>query len=200
MRFSFCHRRSRALRHRLVAAIALAAYLVTTVGLPLPAYVTKQSGVPFPCQHHACGCATAKQCWEHCCCYSAAEKLAWAREHHVEPPAHLVAEVAAIEADPVLSAAKCQAACSHSCCAEHKAHASCCDEHDAPSAGLTFVLGIKARVCRGLVDFWCLSGAVLPPPSVVGWQFQWDVVEWLALDASSLHRGHPAPAVPPPRA
>lgn len=213
MWFRRWHRRSRDLRRRLIAAVALFAYLVSTVGLPLPASVSK-GGVPFPCQHHACGCATARECWEHCCCYSAPEKLAWARKHHVEPPARLVAEVAAIEADPLLASAS--AKTSHTpkaCCAEHQSRAedhdhshaacgaACChehDEHEANSSGVTFVIGIKARQCRGLTDAWCSSGAVMPPPAV-GWQFQWDVVGWLTLDAARLDSGDRTPPIPPPK-
>jgi hypothetical protein len=193
----------------MIAALALCAYLVTAVGLPLPANVNKGSA-PFPCQHHACGCATAHQCWDHCCCYSATEKLTWAREHHVTPPARLVAEVAAIEAAPLLSSSK-SSRPPHACCAKHQSpeadhdhanepHESAdCHEHEARAVGVKFVLGVQALKCRGLSEFWCLTGAVLPPPNAVGWQFQWNVVGWLALAATPLNCGDLSPPVPPPK-
>jgi hypothetical protein len=196
------------LRRRLTAAVALCAYLITTVGLPLPAYVNKGS-VPFPCQHHACGCTTAAGCWQRCCCYSASEKLAWAREHNVDPPTGLLAEVAANLLHPPLAASDSTSLHSpKACCAEHQTpdddhsrhphDATCRGEHAGESLGVTFVLGIKARQCRGLTDFWCLSGAVVPPPAV-GWQFQWNVVEWLVLNATPLHSVDGSPPVRPPR-
>jgi hypothetical protein len=215
MRFRRSHRSSRTRRQRLIATVAICAYLLTTIGLPLPAYVNKGS-VPFPCQNHACGCATAHQCWDHCCCYSATEKLVWAREHNVTPPERLVAEVAAIESHARHSSAKpsgCGAG--KSCCTErhgrvtttacqhaHEPHecASDHDDHDDDdSLGITFVVGIKAQQCRGLTDLWYLSGAVVPPPAVVRWQFQWNVVEWLAVAKTRLGDGTLPPPIPPPK-
>lgn len=43
----------------------------------------------FPCAGHACGCLTAEQCWDHCCCYSVAERVAWAEQQHVSAPVNL---------------------------------------------------------------------------------------------------------------
>jgi len=76
------------IRRCLVVGLALAGYLTATVGFPLPA-VVKDVSRPFPCQNHSCGCLNADQCWRSCCCYSAAEKLAWAQTHQVEPPAEV---------------------------------------------------------------------------------------------------------------
>jgi hypothetical protein len=225
-----------------VVAVALAAYLITTVGIPMPTYVNKFAGVPFPCQHHACGCATAKQCWDHCCCYSPEQKLAWAHENHVDPPARLVAEVmAAIEHGAGLATNAPRA--STGCCAKRKSatavlsvaqhdhdhhaaehladhdvdhvadhcdeHDYCdvavnpaspsCHEHDAPALELTLVLGVMARHCRGLADSWCVSGAALPLPPVVRWQFSWNLVECLALASAPLPTEILSPPVPPPR-
>jgi hypothetical protein len=232
-----------------VVTLAIVAYLATTIGFPLPAAVSKRGGA-FPCQHHACGCATAAQCWDHCCCFTPSEKLAWAHEHHVEPPAKLIAEVAALEAESHTAAEvsathpaprkSCCAhhdytACeteSHSCataglpssaCPPHESstaqrvnrdthsaahhdhdhhHANgCCEDHDEDddSLGITLVIGVKARQCRGLADSWCQSGAVVPAPPSVTWQFQWNVVEWLALDSTQTAAAHLAPPIRPPR-
>jgi hypothetical protein len=40
--------------------------------------------VPFPCQHSACGCRTARQCYAHCCCHTPAQRRAFARRHGVD--------------------------------------------------------------------------------------------------------------------
>jgi hypothetical protein len=215
MRIGHRHRDSRiGWRRRLVAVISLAAYLTTTIGVPMPATANKEHGVPYPCQGHACGCRTAGECWDHCCCYTAEQKLAWAHEHHVKPPAHLVADVAAAQQcsltlcsvtqstsqSPATSAPK------NACCAKHDDHhddadhdGPSCHKHDAKSSGVTFVLGFMARKCRGQADAWCTSGAVSPPPALVAWQFHWDVVEWLSLDARPFLSSDLAPPVPPPR-
>ena len=77
----------RALR-RFGAAGVCVAYLIAALGIPLPASVHKDASQPFPCQDHPCGCQTAEQCWRNCCCFTPEERWAWARAHHVEPPAY----------------------------------------------------------------------------------------------------------------
>ncbi|MBI3837999.1 MAG: hypothetical protein HY288_08710 [Planctomycetia bacterium] len=214
MRFWSWHRRARDCpQRRLVVAVALAAYLVATMGIPLPAYVNKEDGIPFPCQHHACGCATGRQCWESCCCYTPRQKLAWAYANHVQPPASLVAEVAAAEMHDASHGAMHAAELPAHCCAQRRASATAlahrqhhdehaaasCHKHDAHSGGVTLVIGALARQCRGMVEVWCASGACLPPPAAIDWQFQWDLVEWVALAGHTLPIGNLSPPVPPPR-
>ena len=65
---------------------ALAIYLFLSLGIQLPLPAAKTSGEPYPCMNHPCGCATAEQCWRHCCCTTLEQRLAWARENHVTPP------------------------------------------------------------------------------------------------------------------
>src|SRR5262245_54123869 len=98
MRYWSWHRVRFARLRRVVSLVALAAYLVGAVGVPLPAYVHKDDDTPFPCQDHACGCANAEQCWGECCCFTPSQRLAWAREHHVTLPARYLAAVSAAEA------------------------------------------------------------------------------------------------------
>ena len=70
------------------AAVALLAFIVLAGGIPIPAgnYVVRQADEFYPCMHNGCGCATATDCWQSCCCYSLSERLAWARKHDVRPP------------------------------------------------------------------------------------------------------------------
>ncbi len=188
-----------------MVAISLAAYLTTTIGVPMPASANKEHGVRYPCEDHACGCTTAAQCWDHCCCFTPEQKLIWAHEHHVEPPAHLAAEVAAATSFSLSHSTSQPPASRNTCCAKHSDHADhdhdgpSCHKHERPSTGVTFVPGWMARKCRGQADAWCLSGAVSPPPALVAWQFRWDVVEWLSLDTRPILSGELAPPVPPPR-
>ncbi|HMC88864.1 MAG TPA: hypothetical protein VKI17_04920 [Gemmataceae bacterium] len=83
-------RRSRWLRvaHRFCASVILLAYIATAIGFPMRVFQAKDGSQPFICQNHVCRCHNAQDCWQHCCCYSAQEKLAWAQEQHVEPPAY----------------------------------------------------------------------------------------------------------------
>ena len=74
-------RRSRAV----ITALALVAYLATLWGYPV-ARTSTSDGVAYPCQGHFCGCQSAAQCWQHCCCYTQSERLAWAKAHGVEIP------------------------------------------------------------------------------------------------------------------
>ena len=225
-------------QRRPLVALALAAYLTSTVGIPLPADSGKQHGVAYPCQHHRCGCLSAAECWDHCCCYTPRQKLAWARENHVDPPARLVAQVAADSlhasaAEPPETKSICCArratqdvsshdhdddhdACDHKACDHDSSnhdprdHAVCASRSCAPQSasckqlaprpsGITFVPAARARQCRALPDLWSVSGAVLPFPASVTWRFQWNVVEWLALDPRPLVANNPVPPVPPPR-
>src|SRR5690349_3339169 len=75
------------LRRGVVVLVSLLGYLAAVIGYPMPAGGRKVSSRPFPCQDHACGCVDADQCWRNCCCFTPAEKLAWAVAHHVTPPA-----------------------------------------------------------------------------------------------------------------
>jgi hypothetical protein len=214
------HRRDRVWARRLTAVVSLAGYLLTTVGIPLPASIQKERGVAYPCQHHACGCTSAAECWNNCCCYSTSQKLAWAREHNVTPPAQLLAAAEHVHDEPEDHDAHGETTSAHpqpnSCCAKSGAHgepagASChaddCSEHakvsgdaDRQASRVTFVSCVMARKCRGLAEYWCLSGAALPPPSIVTWQFQWDVVERIGCATAPHFSSDDSPPVPPPQA
>ncbi|WP_236625898.1 hypothetical protein [Rhodopirellula baltica] len=62
------------------------------VGLPLTAPRPEKEG-RFPCESCPCGCSSADYCWDKCCCHSDLEKLQWAADNNVTPPAFLVARV-----------------------------------------------------------------------------------------------------------
>ena len=191
---------------RWVTCFAAAGYLMAVWGFPLPVQRAKHNGRPFPCQDHQCGCASADECWHSCCCYSATQKLAWAKRHHVEVPHEHRAQLAA--------AAKRESSCCHdrqiACCSSKKVSAprSCCARHQPePKArpttdeglSIKFVSAVAMRTCRGLPTLWCVSGAVLPPPARIGWQPAFNVVGQLAILDCAAFRLPVAPAVPPPR-
>lgn len=72
-------------RKVLLVAVALAV-LGATLGFPVVTRRDVVGSVPFPCQHHGCGCVSAEACWNGCCCFTPAERRAWARKHGVIPP------------------------------------------------------------------------------------------------------------------
>jgi hypothetical protein len=199
------HRPNRLLCRRLIVAVMLATYLAATTGMPVQARVDKPASVPFPCEHHACGCLTAEQCRENCCCFSAAERLAWAKKQGVEPPASWVAELAA-ELSTTRHDEQPQSDAPRACCAHHDAPA-CHDEHADHEHDATacdgaspsrIVFSITARMCRGVSSLWCLSGAVIVPLAV-GWQFQWTALDWVSPRGEFCASRDLAPPVPPPR-
>jgi hypothetical protein len=61
---------------------------LTLVGMPVVSRVEKDTSVPFPCQHHACGCRNADACWKSCCCLTQTQKLAWAARNKVLVPVY----------------------------------------------------------------------------------------------------------------
>src|SRR5579863_8725115 len=75
---------------RLLSLLLILAFLVGTAGVPVVTRVDKDRSRPFPCQDNPCGCASADECWRHCCCHTNREKVAWAQEHGVTPPDFVV--------------------------------------------------------------------------------------------------------------
>ena len=184
--------------------LALLSYFVAAFGFPLPTAPTKDHSRPFPCQDHVCGCHNAEDCWHHCCCFSHAEHLAWAHDHHMEPPTH-AESASAVE--PASDPPSCTTA-AKGCCHHHAGAAACGSSpptqtgSHAPEnakAGFRWVAGISAFRCHGLSPFWVSASPALPsfpepmsppelPPS-----------DSLACgDVFPTALDHPPP-VPPPR-
>jgi hypothetical protein len=202
----------RRLARRLLAGLALLTYCAATFGFPLPPRHPKDTSQPFPCQDHLCGCQSAEQCWRGCCCLSAAERWAWAREHHVEPPSYAeLPEADGWRTQPLREEAAGTAASiqEHGCCPP-KAPAgqprcesgSCC--HDKPAApdspaGVRWTLGIAAQHCNPLKALWLASGAVLLLPARPVWNPWLAPAEWLPFSDHSAANLSFAPLDPPPR-
>jgi hypothetical protein len=204
----FRHRRH-ATAQRLFVLAALGGFLAATVGVPV--IVTddgKDRSQPYPCMDHACGCKSAEACWRGCCCFTMAQKLAWAEARGVTPPAFVVA-AAQREAKP---AACCQT--SAGCCSRHvhpaHDHGPLESDHDGrepaskiettsdPGWNVAFVLADSYRQCQGLGQLWLVLGAAMPATHV---EFSVDLLPageapfFVPVLASLSLR----PAVPPPR-
>jgi hypothetical protein len=221
--------RWRRLVRKLLVGFALVCYFATAVGFPLPALSQKDSSQAFPCQYHACGCRNAEACWQHCCCFSPEERLAWAQSNHIEPPPD--AEPAIIQgwhavrlrdqaegtATPAPDWARCSLHKSTNTPSRQTSKACCADQpkpaggshaappqraKDSPPASpirLRWASGLAALRCHGLSTFWVSSGAVLPPPSLVSWEPFWPLVTSLAHRDAAPLSLRFRPPDPPPR-
>jgi hypothetical protein len=164
------------LTQRLTAGLLLIVYLTTSAGfLPLPSFASKKKDSrPFPCQDHPCGCATAEDCWRHCCCFTPEERWTWAREHNVQPPEYAErpaakswstarlrdqAESQESQGSPHSNCAHCQAVA----CTDHAGAAT--PRENRPASSPTHsrsTLLLSAWHCQGLATVWMSTGAVLP--------------------------------------
>lgn len=208
---------------RFWAGATLIAYVLTIFGVPLPCARAKDRSIPFPCQNHACGCASAQACWSNCCCYSPEEKLAWARANGVAPPSYAEpAESGAWRTDRLRDRKEPQASgcCAQqaeeeasatpscqSCCANCGKTASCQtvptlrakSSSCKSSVASRWLAGMSALQCRGASTLWVSAGVVLPPPLVQNWSPSLMPTAWIAsLEASSFFVPRTPPA-PPPR-
>lgn len=196
----------RALRHKLFVVVSLVAYLVATLGFPLPARARKQtSGVPFPCQDHPCGCRTAEQCWKSCYCFTPEQRLAWAREHNVTPPAYAERPAPAtggwrttplrLQSKAVAVKSCCQKIATKACCASKSRPVS--HKHPAPVKGLA--LRLTAAQCQGFATHGISGGAVVPAPLSVAWEPGLVPQGWVIAADLAAPRLHFTPPAPPPR-
>lgn len=71
--------------------LALFYAVMVTGAIPSPQWVLglfgRASSVRYPCEACGCGCASAEECWTACCCHTLHERLVWAIENGVMPPA-----------------------------------------------------------------------------------------------------------------
>lgn len=207
-----------------VHALTLAAFVGTVVGFPLPtATPEKDRSRPFPCQDRPCGCRSAEQCWRGCCCFTMQQKLAWAKEHGVEPPAFVQAvvrqEALALcqrpKGDDCQHCTKSHSpepcpsetvgerhACSHSAKTRSKnttCHPTAATAQHRGSSGWRMVIGAAAARCQGIALLWSVLGGSLPPPEVVVWNFDWRLATTLESAPCTYLSSRLAPPVPPPR-
>lgn len=180
----------RSLCRRSVSVVLIGAYAVTAAGIPLPiGGPLHQGGESYPCVEHACGCASAEQCWRSCCCHTLAERFEWARENQVRPPEYAiaVARAAGIDLawlhDPSApgSAGGLKCECIEQCVAQvipptepgadgHqrlgqipsccRSHAACCQGAHPKMKHAERIVGWRVLDCHGQSSFWL---AAVPP-------------------------------------
>jgi len=151
----------RKVRPKLAAGLILVAYLVASVGLPVPALAHKNVDIPFPCQDNPCGCQSAEQCWTSCCCYSVEEHWSWARTHGVEPPAYAVRP--ADDGWDTKPQREQEEGTTCECCTKK------CESEPARPNRTQWVIGAAALRCQGGSQFG-MAAPSLPAPPVVLWE------------------------------
>jgi hypothetical protein len=138
---------------------------IATLGIPLPVPVLKDLAEAFPCMNCGCGCVNAAACWRQCCCYTNAEKLAWANRHGVEVPQFVLQQAAAESDLPPGEWANARPCCRQRLLAAKLGHgcnrrsASSDEQPEAEPPIIPGVLAIHALKCQGL----SVSVASLPP-------------------------------------
>lgn len=204
---------------RLVGCAALLSVCLAVLPLPVapPPKTEKDSSSPFPCQNRPCGCRTADQCWRKCCCFTNAEKVAWAKANDVKIPEFVL--VAATEESNAAKAAKTQvtaqlarpAKCGCQAIAVARSgstvgDAICCAERPKPPAaappvkrGVSYVIGLFAEECHG--EHGSISALPLAiPPIDVAVVRNDALLSWSLPPTSEAGAGlSRPPAIPPPR-
>ncbi len=189
------------LRRCLIVGLVFASYVTAALGIPCPSSVHKDTRVPFPCQNRPCGCQNAEQCWKHCCCFTAEEKLAWASAHQVEPP------TSAQPREPQPQAAHESSCCCSGTCELETPEASTPpaappSTHERPSSPTpagSWVLGMMARQCQEYGSSWLTSQPAVPPPPFLSWSQDRVSSDWFPPTPSLLRSLATPPASPPPR-
>ncbi len=209
---------------RFLTVVSLVAYLASVYGYPLPQAATQDRSVPFPCQDHRCGCVSAEQCWTSCCCYTPAERIAWAQKHDVAIPEQVLVALREQHSEHDHDASEPGEICradGH----DHDAdcqHDSCCGGHEHDAAGaeracakctpratgtraetgdnVVWVSAFEARKCRGLSTLWIVTGAAVPLAIESLWEFDWAPAGHVSPAGRSLQSVTSLPTVPPPRA
>lgn len=182
---------------------AIVAYLTLALGIQFPLSLGKSSGHLYPCMNHPCGCASAEQCWRHCCCTSLEERLAWARENHVTPPEYALAEARGRGID---WEAYCKVGAEHEsrvCRDGEEIEPTCCQhEHGAakfahPPQGIAW---LQALACQGGAQNWMGLRVSLPPPAASRLFDSTVTAELFPIPPQQFLSISRAPPTPPPRA
>lgn len=172
----------RPLRHRLFGLMLLLSVCASVAPIPLAPSTSakKDTSRPFPCQNRPCGCRSAEQCWKQCCCFTNAQKIAWATANRVTAPDYVHVAAAQESKAP---------ACRKPCC-DHKSTGALChraeslksETEDTHSSGrassaagksepvqpIDYVIAVMAEQCRGQSSFWnSLPWAVVPEVTTI---------------------------------
>lgn len=198
----------RAWLEKVLRAALVGWYVCLSLGIEIPSVAAAQLGVdasqPFPCQQHGCGCSTAAQCWNACCCFSPRERLAWAREHGVETPELLKRQAERSPGDRQAAAACChtESPAAGACCHRGAERAGRAGDDNArcAEAAAGGVQLLRALRCQGIEPSWLLAAPVCMPLPGIGCQSLLPVGTLVLFMRDNHDSPAFAPPVPPPRA
>jgi len=193
---------------RFVSLLVVVSICASFVPVPTarPSGLEKDRSIPFPCQDRPCGCGSAEECWRQCCCYSNAQKLAWAKANGVTPPDFvLIAEVTNSEQvgknDSPPETQETKTEVSHTSCCEKGQCANPCAASTTPDVeeNVTgYVIGFLARSCQGQGSYFnALPWAVMP--ETFKFEFHFELVSCEGLVSAALFSQTAEPPEPPPR-
>ncbi len=179
---------------RLISLAVLFGICCSVVPLPVGQRLAKDLSEPFPCQHRACGCRSADQCWKKCCCFTNSQKVAWAKSHRVRLPAAVLASAKReCSLDKQRSSGCCSAGAPQVAREVHSGKAD--NERDETM----YLIGALAQQCRGQPWSWSTLPWAILPQATESRTFFPEVGEKLALcSATSMAISH-SPPLPPPR-
>ena len=185
-------------RQQITAMLLVVASLFALLPIPFsapPPGNGKDHSRPFPCQDRPCGCRSAEQCKKKCCCFSAEQKLAWAKQNGVDA------------SDVVASAVKCEAtfaANSKKCCSSNRVakvkpvnRMSKAAKKASPRS--TIVIGVVARECQGVAQTLSGQSVFVIPPILSVHPLVEPTGERLILEGLVYVQRIAEPPVPPPR-
>lgn len=162
-------------QRRLISLAVFVGICATMFPLPIgwQTQTEKDLSSPFPCQHRACGCKSAEQCWKKCCCFSNSQKLAWAEANQVAAPSYVAVAAAKERSDSACQSAVCctqsgnkkcaacqtrsrelpvRACCRSTECAEVTRNAVQNSSNEVPQTRL--ILSVFWHKCQGQGWFW----------------------------------------------
>ena len=188
----------------IISLLALGAYLITILGIPLPVAAKKNGDdTPYPCQDHPCGCLSAVECWKSCCCFSPEERLAWAKRNHVTPPSYAVLSSPPSPSGwndrPAKACENCSDQESGSLEARDCQSRTCSHDHEPAPKPKRIYSGFMALKCKSLATLWVMTGACTMPPQPFTLAVFFLPLHYLSLDSLSASSRSEKPVLPPPR-
>lgn len=145
----------------LLAVLIVMSLLASNLGiLPSPVLIARLTGgdlaARFPCEADTCGCFSALECWTQCCCLTPRQRLAWAIQNGVKPPAHAVLPAGDRGQSEKLLATLLSEI---STCADDKQTTSgCCADDDAPTCASDADAGSGVVLFGGKTRAQCKAG------------------------------------------